>query len=149
MDLPALLELRANDGALRTVALVGLESDRARIYGVDEGASRDVQWSELAARWTGSAVVFWRDFEALPGVMSRGLRGESVAWLQAALAASGLFNGPLTGQFDLATAAGVRAFQQLHQLRIDGSVGPVTKMALYKTLEGYDVPRLSDGGDAE
>ncbi len=149
LDLPALLELRADDGALRTIALVGLEAARAQVYGVDENASRQVHWDELATRWTGSAVVFWRDFEALPGVLARGMRGEGVFWLQSALAASGLYNGPASGYFDLATAAGVRAFQQLHQLRIDGSVGPVTKMALYKTLEGYDVPRLSDAGDAE
>ena len=62
----SLLQLRAIDGAPRTVLLAGLEGDRATLVGLRGGEALRVPWSEVEPRWTGELVVAWRDFAGLP-----------------------------------------------------------------------------------
>ncbi len=148
LNLPAIVELEADDGAMRSAALVGLRGGSATIYGLDDGEARDVPWQSLARRWNGHAIIVWRDFEQLPGVLVSGSRGTPVAWLQQSLKGLGLYRGEPHGDYDAATVSAVRAFQERNGLRVDGAVGPVTKMALYSALAGYPAPRLDSEGGA-
>ena len=49
----------------------------------------------------------------------------------------------LDGEFDVQTLAAVLAFQHSHSLEPDGGVGPRTKMALYRALQRYPLPRVA------
>jgi general secretion pathway protein A len=147
LNLPAVIELEADDGALRNVALAGFDGPVATLFGLDGSEGREVAWSSVARRWNGRAMVVWRDFEQLPGVLTRGSTGTPVTWLQQSLSGLGFYRGENHGRYDTATANAVRNFQQSHELRVDGAVGPVTKMALYSVLTVYPAPRLrSEGG---
>ena len=142
-----MIELEADDGALRNVALAGFDGPVATLFGLDGSEGREVAWSSVARRWNGRAMVVWRDFEQLPGVLTRGSTGTPVTWLQQSLSGLGFYRGENHGRYDTATANAVRNFQQSHELRVDGAVGPVTKMALYSVLTVYPAPRLrSEGG---
>ncbi len=55
--------------------------------------------------------------------------GPDVIWLQERLARAGI-RVTASGVFDAVTDAGVRAFQENHDLKVDGIVGPVTRSAL-------------------
>jgi chitosanase len=57
------------------------------------------------------------------------LSGPDVSWLQERLARAGI-HVEETGVFDQATDLAVRAFQENHNLKADGVVGPVTRGAL-------------------
>jgi len=140
---PALLVLPGTDGATRLAWLASLEGDAVTLAGVDAPAPLRLSRGELAARWSGEAFVVWRDFEGLPETLSEGATGEDVSWLQAALTELGFRLPGANGRFDLATLAAVMAFQQGHDLAPDGAVGPRTKMALYRALARYPVPRLA------
>jgi len=60
----------------------------------------------------------------VPPLLKLGSSGPWVSYLQARLGA------PVTGTFDAATDAAVRAFQSAHGLEADGVVGPKTWSAL-------------------
>jgi len=59
-----------------------------------------------------------------------GSTGDAVKRLQTALKAKGAYNGPISGTFDNATDAAVRAFQKAGGLGADGVAGPATKASL-------------------
>ena len=144
------LQLRALDGAPRTVLLAGLEGDRATLVGLRGREELTVPWSDVEEHWTGELVVAWRDFAGLPEVIAPGIGDTGVAWLQSTLETLGfLGTGDRTGVFDAATASAVREFQKSRQLTVDGTVGPLTKAMLYEALPDFAIPRLGvRGGSA-
>ncbi|MCP5056348.1 MAG: AAA family ATPase [bacterium] len=142
LDLPALLVLEALDGAPRYAAVTALWEEGLRLEGIGPVAF-EVTDEQLLSHWTGEAFVPWRDFESLPSVIRPGAQGDSVRWLQQALTRLGLLRGTATGRYDAATIAGVRALQKRLELGVDGTVGPVTKIELYRALPGYVLPELA------
>jgi peptidoglycan hydrolase-like protein with peptidoglycan-binding domain len=110
-----------------------------------------VSIDELHRYWLGDAHLVWRDFEPLPELMRSGDTGDGVLWLQRALGEVGAYAGTETGRFDWATEDAVRMFQSDRGLDPDGTVGPLTKMAIYRALGRYAVPhvaQVSGAGDA-
>jgi len=139
---PALLALRSASGAIRRVALLGLEGDLATVQGVTDRGPLSVPLEEMASRWEGDAWVVWRDYAPVPDVIAPGADTESIRWLQSALGELGFYPGPPTGAWDGSTDLAVRTLQAQRQLRPDGAVGPRTRMVLYDLLDAYEVPRL-------
>ena len=146
VDLPALLVLRALDGAPRYAALTGVDEAGLVLEGIAP-EPLGVPEAELVEAWQGEAYIPWRDYEALPPVLRPGAAGPKVAWLQRSLMRLGLFRGASNGRYDAATIAGVRALQERLELGVDGTVGPVTKIQLYRALPGYTVPVLRSSRD--
>jgi general secretion pathway protein A len=147
LDYQGLLRVTGDDGAARWVALVALDAYDALVVGWSAAGPRKLRASEIAARWEGEAYLIWSDFEQLPEVLGQGESGDTVVWLQESLTKLGFFVGPASGQYDAATREAVRSFQESRGLEADGSVGPLTKMALYRSLGRYSLPRLvSTGG---
>jgi general secretion pathway protein A len=139
----SLLQLRAIDGAPRTVLLAGLDGDRAQIVGLRGGEELTVPWSEIQAHWNGELVVAWRDFVGLPEVIGPGFGIDGVPWLQSTLQTLGfLSESDRSGVYDAATASAVREFQRSRHLTVDGTVGPLTKAMLYEALPDFAIPRL-------
>jgi general secretion pathway protein A len=141
---PAILELSALDGMPRFVLLTGLESDHAVIAGLGEGLPLRVSLAQVGDHWSGDAWVAWRDFEELPYILRPPLGGAPVIWLQQALGRMGFYDEAPTGEFDAATVKGVRDLQASLQIKVDGTVGRVTKIRLYEKLGHYAVPRLRE-----
>jgi murein DD-endopeptidase MepM/ murein hydrolase activator NlpD len=65
---------------------------------------------------------------AVPAATAHGT--PSVAGLQVALRRHHVYTGPIDGRFDRATERAVRRFQVRTQLKVDGIVGPQTRLAL-------------------
>ncbi len=82
---------------------------------------------------TPNGVVGDGTFDALwlyTGAGGRGIlpgrNGFDVVFLQVLLTRLGYYSGPITGYYDAATIAAVRAFQAARGITVDGQVGPVT-----------------------
>jgi general secretion pathway protein A len=140
LDLPAVLELEPRAGERRYVALVGLDgSGRARVGMASEEV--ELGRTELERIWTGRTFYLWTNFESLP-VLSPGMKGGAVRWLQARLAELGyLKSGDPTEEFDELTTAAIHSFQIANGLEASDQVGFETMIALYQAL-GYTTPRL-------
>jgi general secretion pathway protein A len=139
IDRPALVVLPALDGAPRGLLLTAIDGDVATLEGVTPAPLR-VPLSELAAHWSGQALVPWKDHATLPPLLGPGTSGPSVRWLQQALATLGFFEGESNGDFGAQTQEAVRAFQTEESLPVDGWVGPLTMIRLYERLPGYAAP---------
>jgi general secretion pathway protein A len=146
IDRPALVVLSALDGAPRGALLTALQNGVATLEGVTADPL-DVPVAEVESRFSGQALVAWRDHATLPPLLGPGTTGPSVRWLQQALASLGLFDGEPNGEFGARTADAVRAFQAHEALTVDGWVGPLTMIRLYERLPGYAAPpRLASAG---
>jgi len=139
---PVMLSLRTERKGLRSVALRHLGSDIAELIGVTDRDSLQVPILEIENQWDGDAWIVWETFEQLPDYLSLGESGQSVIWLQHALAELGLYAGAPTGFFDDMTQASVRRLQADTSLDPSGTVGPRTQMVLYSRLPRYHGPRL-------
>lgn len=151
LDHPVLLDIDAADGVRRVVALRSLGAGDAELDGVVAAGPVRVSIDELQRYWLGDAHLVWREFEPLPELMRSGDAGDSVLWLQRALGEVGTYTGSETGRFDWSTEDAVRTFQSEHGLEPDGTVGPLTKMAIYRALGRYAVPhvaQVSGAGEA-
>ncbi len=137
---PALLRLRSG----HVVGLRAASGNGLEILGVGV-EPLVVEPEDLASHWDGEAHILWRDLEALPELLAPTQRGKGVRWLQVALIELGYLSGEPSGYFDPGTAKALRVFQDEYTLDSDGRVGPLTKMALYRALPRYPIPRLSDG----
>jgi general secretion pathway protein A len=139
----ALINLRAVDGATRTVLIAALDDGVATLIGLRGSEPLRVPWSDVAPHWTGETWIAWRDFARLPGVLGPGATGQAVTWLQGSLQTLGfLSERDRSGVFDAATIDAVREFQRSKSLTVDGTVGPLTKAVLYEALPEFAVPRL-------
>ena len=139
---PVMLSLRSERNRLRSVALRHLDNDSALLFGVTDHDSLQVSIIEIEHQWDGDALIVWETFEQLPDYLSLGESGQSVIWLQHALAELGLYAGAFSGFFDDLTQASVRRLQADTLLDPSGTVGPRTQMVLYSKLPRYHGPRL-------
>ena len=139
---PALVSLRDASGTAHLALLRGLSGDYAQLDGIVPGVTLRVTQSDLLRHLDGEVYVLWRDFEALPDVLGLGASGDSVSWLQSALAELGFYNAEIQGHFDEATRDAVSLFQKDRGLRADGTVDARTLMNLYQALPRYTTPNL-------
>jgi len=142
IDLPVWVRLRAEEGIERWALLRAAVGDRVELQGLLPRETIRVDALEFRARWTGDALIPWRDFETLPRVLEPGQQGTSVQWLQASLRELGFLSIAQNGVFDTPTVQAVRAFQRSAALTPDGRVGPRTKIQLYRALPRYANPVL-------
>ncbi len=64
--------------------------------------------------------------------LSYGSEGTEVTELQKRLTSEGVYSGPITGYYGVATQAAVKKFQKLHGIDQRGYVGPGTRAELNK-----------------
>lgn len=130
---PALLRLRAPDGASTWALLLGADAMRARLQLGDD--TFDLDRVALQQAWTGEYAALWRGPETLADKPTADGRGPAVDWVHAHLDPK--YAGPAV--LDAAMRDAVRGFQQARGLATDGVIGPETLLALASREPG---PRL-------
>ncbi len=142
INLPAILQLHVEEGEGRAVLVRRIEGEAAYLRGVIPGETVRTMLDEVESRWTGDAVVVWRDYAGLPRIVDAGDEGPHVEWLQRALGRTGHYLGAPSGSFDAQTLSAVRAFQTSSGIAADGRVGPMTKIRIYQELGEHIIPIL-------
>lgn len=66
--------------------------------------------------------------------LREGATGEAVLAVQQTLLDLGFDPGPVDGTYGPATTAAVLAFQRMHDLDVDGIVGPITAETIEQTV---------------
>lgn len=134
LDLPAVLELVAPDGARHHVAVTAVDDQRVTIQ---VGARRErVAIAEVEKEWDGSFVVLWKPPRVGLTTIGPGVTGADVAWLRQRL--RDLDGAPVGGApraWDAALAARITAFQRQHGLFPDGIAGEETLARLAAVIE--------------
>ena len=141
LDRPVVITLADATGRVAHVRLTGLTAAGAVL------AAGERHWTmplaQLAARWRGEMVTFWRQPAGYEQALAPGTRGPAVAALAAGLARHGGQAAPSAAdRYDAALLQQVAGFQLDAGLKPDGLAGPTTFMLLNRAL-GLNEPRLT------
>ncbi len=143
LNLPAILELYPPDAPLPVyLTLTGLEDQRILLAWGNEAIS--VSPEELKSCWGGIAYIPWKNFYGLTGVIPRNTSPDSILTLKMMLREMGFEAVDVSPDYDENTQESVRAIQQKHGVRVDGAVGPMTKIILYNEIASLVIPHISD-----
>lgn len=139
---PAILSLHRSDGVTAPVLLKGLDADKATLEVA--GHSVQVTSAQLKPLWTGAYLLLWKLQTDQP-IIGPGNNGEAVRWLRRRLAIAAGQPVPETPseRFDADLGNQVRAFQQTHNLLVDGIAGEQTLVLLNNITPTPGVPLLT------
>lgn len=109
------------------------------------GPDREITASdrEIAASWTGTAFVFWKDFLNLQGVIGLDSPEDSVSALKTYLRQIGYKDLAENSVYDIDTRRAIKEIQAARGIYVDGYVGPVTKIILYNEKSSLKIPHLT------
>ena len=145
LDYPAVLELTLPGlPGKRFVSLVGLENGQLLVDPPIAGR-KSFSFSEIERHWSGQGFLLWKDPLNLLTSLSPGAKGGHIKRLQDLLREVGAYRGPLTGVYDGDTLSAVREFQSSRGIKQDGILGHQTLMLLYRSIDRFEVPRLTGG----
>jgi general secretion pathway protein A len=144
LDMPVILELQA---APRTppvyLTLSGIEGRRLTLKGPDADETITADAGEVNDAWTGMAYLPWKNFLSMAGTIPGNAPAESVLTLKMLLREGGQPEIPLTPEYDTLTQRAIEKLQSKYGLTVDGTVGPLTKIALYREQPRFEIPRLA------
>jgi general secretion pathway protein A len=143
IDYPAALELTLPGiPGKRFVSLVGVE-DEQLVIDPSIAGRKTLSFSEVERYWSGQAVFLWKDSLHLLNGASLGSRADQVKLLQGLLKEAGAYDKSPTGVYDEGTRSAVMDFQASKGIERDGIVGGQTLMLLYRSINRFQVPRLT------
>jgi len=146
MDYPAALELSLPGvRGKRFVSLVGVKDEHLMID-PPIGGRNSLSFSEIEKYWSGQAFFLWKDSLNLAKNASAGSTGDGIKEVQGLLREAGAYDKPLTGIYNADTLSAVKEFQASRGIEQDGIVGAKTLMHLYRSIDRFQAPRLTQGG---
>jgi general secretion pathway protein A len=145
LDVPVVIRLVDSGGSARAALVRRLVRGAADIAGLVPDQVVRLQRADFDAHWEPPGYAVWRDPTPLPGILSEGMSGPSVIWLQRQLSRLGHYGGSMHGHYDANTTTAVEWFQQARGLPADGLVGPRTQVHLLRALPEYRMPTLVMG----
>ncbi|MBN2885351.1 MAG: AAA family ATPase [Chromatiaceae bacterium] len=142
VDRPALLEMRAREGAPKVLVLVAIEDGHLLIEHPD--GARHVPSAALASAWNGRFHMLWQPPPVGTQVIKADSSGEAVRWLRRLLSEVPELgvtedDSPL---FDEQLREALRTFQRAQGLEPDGIAGPRTLIRLHNAVNLPGVPHL-------
>jgi hypothetical protein len=143
-DIPCILSGVKDEGSNRQtwVVLLKVSDEKVTIFSPAKGRLAILR-EDLLKKWKNRAIIFWKDLDRIAFTLGPGMKGEEVRRLEERFKSLGYFKGiPEKGVYDGDLRQVVAHFQKEHGLKVDGIVGPQTKMALYHLVD-HSAPGLS------
>jgi general secretion pathway protein A len=145
IEYPAVLELTFPGlSGKRFVSLVGREDGQFLIDPPMAGKD-SLSFSEIEKHWSGQGFILWKDPLNFPTSITPASKGSHVRELQGLLREAEAYSKPATGVYDSDTLSAVRKFQSSKGIAQDGIAGDQTLMLLYRSIDRFEVPRLTGG----
>ena len=99
----------------------------------------------MEKHWSGQGFLLWKDSLNLLTRISPGTKGDHIKRLQGLFREAGAYSGLSTGVYDGDTLSAVKKFQSSKGIEQDGIIGGKTLMLLYRSIDRFEVPRLTAG----
>ncbi len=143
INLPAILEFMV-DGreAPRYLTLGKIDGGKILLAGSPDGEWIETERHEIERFWSGVAFVPWKNYLSIWGTIPSQSFEDSVISLKLLLTEIGFTNLKIDGNYDQPTQDAVEAIQAKYGIPVDGFVGPLTKIILYREKNAYDMPQL-------
>jgi general secretion pathway protein A len=144
LNLPAILEFYPpGSPSPGYLTLSRIEGDSIILQGKDENGLIVTDLEELEFYWSGVAYLPWKNFHSIWGTIPAQTYKDSVITLKLLLQDLGFENVSIDDKYDGLTKHAVETLQAKYGIPVDGYVGPLTKIILYKEKDSFDMPQLS------
>jgi len=144
LGMPAILEFRAGTKAAGTyLALIGTGPETLILKGAAAEPAMEAMPSELQPWWTGAAYIPWKNFLSLTGSIPGNAPADSVLALKMLLRDLGHAGVPMNKDYDPVTQKTIEQVQAKYGLPVDGVVGNLTKIILYREGRSFNVPMIA------
>jgi general secretion pathway protein A len=143
LNMPAILEFRIE--AKRPpgyLVLSGFSGERIWLKATGQSPVA-VAAGEIDRSWSGVAYILWKNFLSVEGTIPGNAPPDSVVALKMLLREIGNRNLALSREYDSATQKAIEQIQAKYGLPVDGVVGPLTKIVLYREAKSFEIPRLA------
>ncbi len=144
LNLPAILEFYPpGSPSPGYLTLSRIDGDKIFLQGRDETEWIVTQLEELEFYWSGVAYLPWKNFHSIWGTIPAQSYKDSVITLKLLLQDLGFENMAINDQYDGLAQHAVETIQAKYGIAVDGYVGPLTKIILYKEKDSFEMPQLS------
>jgi general secretion pathway protein A len=143
LNMPAILEFRVGAKAPTTyLALIGTGAETLLLKGAASEPVLEAMPSELHQWWTGAAYIPWKNFLSLTGSIPGNAPADSILALKMLLRDLGHLGVPMSKDYDPVTQKTIEQVQAKYGLPVDGVVGNLTKIILYREGRSFNVPAI-------
>jgi len=144
LNVPAILEFYP-PGTNRPGYLTLLKVDgHAITLGTGQGGRQILTDSEeVNFYWSGVAYLPWKNYLSIYGTIPKQTFGDSIVALKLLLREIGFDRIPINTEYDAATRDVVEELQHKYGIPVDGFVGPLTKIVLYREKQSYTMPQIA------
>ena len=144
LNLPAILEFYPPGGpAPGYLTLTKIDGDRIELGGATDDRVIVTDQNEIESYWTGVAYIPWKNFLSIWGTIPSHTYKDSIITLKLLLHELGFANFEINAEYDDPTQIAVEKIQAKYGVPVDGFVGPLTKIILYRERQSFDMPRLT------
>lgn len=144
LNLPAILEFYPpGSPSPGFLTLSYLDGDQIMLKGKDETQWIATNLEELEFYWSGVAYLPWKNFHSIWGTIPTQSYKDSVITLKLLLQEIGFENVVIDEKYDAFTQNAVESIQAKYGIPVDGYVGPLTKIILYREKDSFKMPQLS------
>ncbi len=143
LNLPVILEFYPpGSSSPGYLTLTRLDGDMIMLKG-----ESDIEWivtdlEELEFYWSGVAYLPWKNFHSIWGTIPTQSYKDSVITLKFLLQDIGFQNVAIDENYDEFTQNAVESIQAKYGIPVDGYVGPLTKIILYREKKSFQMPQL-------
>lgn len=141
-NLPAILEFSI-PGYLKSIYMVCIDiEDNDVILTADNGRTISMRQDQLDTYWTGIAYIPWKNFLGLMGTIPQNAPAESVLSLKMLMRDLGFSEIEINSNYDNDTKSVVMKIQEKYDIEVDGTVGALTKIAIYNEAYSDVIPHI-------
>ncbi|MGD8990358.1 MAG: AAA family ATPase [Desulfobacterales bacterium] len=143
LNLPAILEFYPPGSSIPGyLTIIRLDGDKITLKGKSEPERIVTDLKELEFYWSGVAYLPWKNFHSIWGTIPTQSYKDSVITLKLLLQDIGFQNVAIDEEYDEFTRNAVESIQAKYGIPVDGYVGPLTKIILYREKNSFQMPRL-------
>ena len=124
------------------MTLSKMKGDRLNLGGTYENQVVETDANEINFSWSGIAYLPWKNFLSIWGTIPQRSTKDSVITLKLLLRELGFSNVEMNDEYDDWTRNAIEEIQAKYNIPVDGFVGPLTKIILYREKKSYEMPRL-------
>jgi general secretion pathway protein A len=144
LNLPAILEFYPpGSPSPGYLTLSRIDGDKIVLQGKDQTELIVTHLDELEFYWSGVAYMPWKNFHSIWGTIPAQSSKDSVITLKLLLQDLGFENVGIDDQYDAQTQLAVETLQAKYGIPVDGFVGPLTKIILYREKDSFEMPQLT------
>ena len=143
LNVPAILEFYPpGTNAPGYLTLMEVSGDTITLGTGSENQKIVTDGGEIEFYWSGVAYVPWKNYLSIYGTIPKQSFGDSVLALKLLLRDLGFDRIAMDTDYDEQTRDVIERLQDKYGIPVDGFVGPLTKIILYREKQSYAMPRI-------